>query len=63
MKGGKRVVVMWVEDEGVEVGLLCCFVFLIMREVNKTVWRGGFVIFTRARSKMWWSECLVHELQ
>ena len=55
--------VMWVEDEGVEVGLLCCFVFLIMREVNKTVWRGGFVIFTRARSKMWWSECLVHELQ
>ncbi len=25
-KGGKRVVVMWVEDEGVEVGLLFCCV-------------------------------------
>ncbi len=25
-KGGKRVVVMWVEDEGVEMGLLFCCV-------------------------------------
>jgi len=55
------VVVMWVEDEGVEVGvLLCC---LITREVTKTVWREGFVVFARARSKMRWSECSMHELQ
>jgi len=63
MKRGKRVVVMWVEDEGVEVGLLFCCVILITREVNKTVWREGFVIFARARSKMRWSECSMHELQ
>jgi hypothetical protein len=50
MKRGKRVVVMWVEDEGVEVGLLFCCVILIMREVNKTVWREGFVVFARART-------------
>jgi len=61
-KGGKRVVVMWVEDEGVEVGLLLCC--LIMREVNKTVWREGFVIFRTSTylSKMRWSECSMHEL-
>jgi hypothetical protein len=42
MKGGKRVVVMWVEeDEGVEVGLLLCC--LIMREVNKTVGAKGLL--------------------
>lgn len=44
------MVVMWVEDEGVEVGLLFCCVILIMREVNKTVWREGFVVFARART-------------